>query len=123
MSIENNICDLDAPTCLIEINKEINFSMEFVAQTNAETVTPRVRATVSIITTDITLSEEALIGCNSIFDSAGELGCPLIAGETYTYKMDLLLESFPLPSPTNAKVEISLNSEVKETCFTFQAVI
>lgn len=97
--------------------------MDFVAQSDAAEVTPKVLAKISIITTEIALSDEAKIGCDSIFNAAGELACPLTAGETYTYKMDLLLESFPIPSPQKLTVEISLNSEVKEACFNFAADI
>lgn len=97
--------------------------MDFTATSDSKAVVPSVTGKLGIISIPIDLSDEAKIGCNSIYNSTGDLGCPIVTGEFYTYKMDLLVESLPL-SGINVDVEIALtgDSEVL-SCFSFPAAV
>lgn len=99
--------------------------MDFIATSASEKVVPSVVGKLGILNIPINLSEEAQIGCNSIYNSTGDLGCPIVAGEFYTYKMDLKIESLPI-SGGNTKVDVQIaltgDSEIL-SCFAFPAVV
>lgn len=99
--------------------------MDFVATSASEKVLPSVVGKLGILNLPIVLTDEAQIGCNSIYNSTGDLGCPIVAGEFYTYKMDLVVESLPI-SGGNTKLDVQIaltgDSEVL-SCFAFPAVV
>lgn len=122
-SIRNNICELDAERCHIEIGVVIEFELDFYADHDSEAVVPSVKGYLGIISIPLELSPEAQIGCDSIYDKSGELGCPLIAGEFYTYKMDLNVTSLPI-SGLDVDVEVALDGDNgRHSCFRFPAKI
>lgn len=97
--------------------------MDFIAPTSSATALPSVIGFLGIVSIPIELDPEAQDGCNFIVDAAGSPGCPLVAGEFYTYKMDLVVESLPLTG-INVDVEVALDGENgRQTCFRFPAAI
>lgn len=97
--------------------------MDFIAPKNSETLIPSVTGFVGPIGLPIPLSDDELDACKNIKETDGQIGCPIIAGEFYTYKMNLIIESLPA-SNMNVEVQVALRGDSGFlTCFMFPARI
>lgn len=97
--------------------------MDFVATSNAKTITPHVTARWYFLPYSIDLDEDDKIGCDSITTLDGAPACPLIKGKTYKYKVNVHVKRLPLSS-LNIGVDIYLEGgEGRQTCFNFDAAL
>lgn len=114
-------CDVNRDRCPIRIGTKLSFEMEFVATSDANSVTPHVSATWDWFTYTLAIDQDDMIGCNSITTLGGAPGCPLVAGQTYKYNVNLDVNRLP-PSGFNISVEIYLEGDQgRQTCFSLDA--
>lgn len=98
--------------------------MDFLAPTSSNTLIPSVTGFWGAISIPIPLSDDELDACKNIVDTGNQSkGCPIIVGEYYTYKMNLVIETLPA-SNLNVDVQVALRGDSGIlTCFMFPARI
>lgn len=116
-------CKVDTDRCPLKVGTKLEFEMQFIAQSNARTVTPHVEAKWKWFVPKVTidLDDDDKIGCNSITTLDGKPGCPLVKGKLYKYKVNVDIKRIKF---TNLNVDVSIYLQGEngiQTCFAFAA--
>lgn len=118
-NIRINFCDPN-DICAVPFGQTVQLEIDFIAGASSRTLSQNVKGPWWLFPKS---TEPKLIGCNSVFSSNGKLGCPLHAGELYTYKIEIVVQELNLSlTDLNVNVEIGLDGEGgKLICFNFKA--
>lgn len=110
--------------CKIPTKALIKFEVDFIAPTSSKTLKPIVTGYLGAIAVPIPLPEDEIDACkNIIVTDKHKQGCPIIAGEFYTYNVSFIFESFPA-SNMNVDVQMALSGDMGTSiCLRFSARI